>query len=75
MDEQGLHRVTSAVALRFAVVSDTNSHIDVCLIIDIDMTDTVQMFYHRHARVFADAFDERFAAARNNYVNILRAGY
>ena len=73
-DQQRLHRVAGAIALRFGVDRDRDCLFHVGLPVNIDMADAVQMLDHRHLGIFGHEFDQALAAARDHHVHILRHG-
>ena len=45
--------------------------VEVGLVIDIDMTNPVQVFNHRHACIFRNTFNQALATAWYDYIHIL----
>ena len=46
--QQRLHRIARRIALRLGVVGDAYRFVDIGFAIDVDMTNTVEVFDHRH---------------------------
>ena len=50
------------------------SLIQISAIVDINVTNAIQVFDHWHAGIFTDPLDQPLAATRHNHVNIVRHG-
>ncbi len=70
-NEQAFHGITGAVALGLGVVGNLHGLVQISLVINIDMTDTVQVFNDRHACLGTHTFDQIFTAAWNNNIDEL----
>ena len=71
-DEQRLHRVARAVAVRLRVHRDGQRLGDVRLRVDVDVADAVQVLDHRDGGFLHQARDEALAAARDDDVHEFR---
>ena len=72
MHQQGFHCIADAITMGLGVEGHGNRLVDIGAIININMTNAMQMFDHRHPRIGADAFDQALAAARHDHVHIFR---
>ncbi|KAF1858399.1 hypothetical protein Lal_00014910 [Lupinus albus] len=71
-DEQRLHRVARAVAVRLRVHRDAKRLGDVRLRVDVDVADAVQVLDHRDGGFLHQARDQALAAARDDDVHEFR---
>ncbi|ABA49903.1 hypothetical protein BURPS1710b_3448 [Burkholderia pseudomallei 1710b] len=69
-DEQRLHRVAGAVAMRLRVVADGERLRHARAIVDIHVADAVEVLDHRHARLVDQPLDQALAAARHDHVDV-----
>ncbi|GBE45911.1 hypothetical protein BMS3Bbin11_01004 [bacterium BMS3Bbin11] len=60
--------------MRFRVIGNLYGLVDICLIINIDMADTMQMFDNRYAGFLHHPLYQTFATARNDDIDILIHG-
>ena len=71
MHQQRLHRIAWTVALRLGVVRDAHGHVDVGVLVDEDVANAVEVLDHRDLRLACDPFDQAFATARHDHVDVL----
>ena len=69
-DQQRLHGVAGAVALRLGVVGDAHRLVEIGLVVDVDVAHAVQVLDHRDARLARQALDQSLAAARHDDVDV-----
>ncbi len=74
MHQQRLHCVAHTVAMGLGIQGDIESLVLIRLVIDIDVTNTVEVFDHGDASVFADTLNQPFAATRYNDIHKLGHG-
>jgi hypothetical protein len=71
MDQKRFHSIANGRALALCIYRNALSHVEVGVIIHVDMAYAVVMFDDRHAGMFDDGFDKRRPAARDDEVDIL----
>ncbi|MNE12049.1 hypothetical protein D3C80_1048290 [compost metagenome] len=72
VDQQRFHGATDAVAVGLGVERHAPGLVQVGVLADVDVADTVQVLDHRHASIAADAFDQATATARHDDVDEFR---
>ena len=70
MHEHGFDRVADAGALRLGVRPRSPWPYRDRRLVDVDDADAVGVFDHRHARMADDRFDQGFAAARDDQIDV-----
>jgi hypothetical protein len=60
MDEECFHGIAHAWALHFRVKGDLRSHRQICLTVDVGVTEPLVVLDHRNARVFDDRTNKLF---------------
>ena len=71
VDQKGFRCPANTGAAHFGVEDNIAGHVEISLLMHIDMTDTLKMGKNRHAGLFLHEADQTFAAAWHNHINLL----